>query len=124
MQIFYSPSTKGFYNDALHGLAIPEDAIPVTAEEHATLLEAEASGKFINVNGGRVVANDVSPPKTWDEIRGARNLRLRQSDWTQLPDATLTPAEKAQWTAYRKSLRDITADFPGPDNVVWPTPPE
>lgn len=61
------------------------------------------------------------------EIRGQRNRRLMLSDWTQLSDNHLTEAQKAEWSVYRDSLRDITDSLPqyidDVDQVVWPTPP-
>lgn len=38
-------------------------------------------------------------------LRAHRNLLLSQSDWTQIPDCTLT--NKADWAAYRQALRDL-----------------
>jgi hypothetical protein len=45
---------------------------------------------------------------------GIRNLRthlLQQSDWTQVVDAPLTSAQKAEWATYRQQLRDMPATF-------------
>ena len=56
-----------------------------------------------------------------------RNSTLFNSDWTQLADAPLTDAKKAEWVTYRETLRDMMANLPAdldhPDNVVWPTAP-
>jgi hypothetical protein len=55
------------------------------------------------------------------DVRQQRNLRLVESDWTQLPD--VPQATKEVWATYRQALRDIT-DQPGfPLDVVWPEPP-
>lgn len=43
----FSPSTGGFYLPAIHGAAIPPDAVEITGEEHAALLAGQASGKEI-----------------------------------------------------------------------------
>ena len=68
--------------------------------------------------------------KTWfgtDYIGALRHLRdilLRQSDWTQFRDVTLT--KDADWKTYRQSLRDITKDLTTVDDidkVTWPTKP-
>jgi len=40
---------------------------------------------------------------------------LPASDWTQLPDAPLSDAEKAEWATYRQQLRDL------PDTIDWDT---
>ncbi len=60
-------------------------------------------------------------------VRIMRNSTLFNSDWTQLADAPLTDAKKAEWVTYRETLRDMMANLPAdldhPDNVVWPTAP-
>nr|BAR18186.1 hypothetical protein [uncultured Mediterranean phage uvMED] len=42
------------------------------------------------------------------DLRQRRNTLLSASDWTQLPDTTLTTAEKTAWMNYRTELRNIT----------------
>jgi hypothetical protein len=42
------------------------------------------------------------------DLRQRRNNLLSSSDWTQLPDTTLTTAEKTSWMNYRTELRNIT----------------
>jgi len=44
-------------------------------------------------------------------VRQLRTDRLYDCDWTQLPDAPLTDAERAQWRAYRQALRDMMDSF-------------
>jgi len=48
-----------------------------------------------------------------DALRTERNMRLVNSDYTQLPDVNLTEAQVEAWRVYRQELRDIT------DNLVW-----
>jgi hypothetical protein len=61
-----------------------------------------------------------------DAIRAERNQRLSDSDFLVLPDS---PAQRdmqsraAIWL-YRKALRDVTANFASPEDVVWPELPE
>ncbi len=68
--------------------------------------------------------DQMSDGKKWTYIIAYRNLILGQSDWTQLPDAVLTLAEKSAGEDYRQALRNIPQDFVNPDDVVFPTPPE
>jgi len=49
-----------------------------------------------------------------------RNGRLKDSDWTQVPDA---PVDAAAWAVYRQQLRDLPANTTDPRNVEWPEPP-
>lgn len=55
------------------------------------------------------------------DAREERNNLLRESDWTQVPDA---PVDREAWALYRQALRDITTQEGFPSNVVFPTKPE
>lgn len=57
---------------------------------------------------------------TWDTIRDKRDERIRDSDWTMIPGATV---DQAQWSAYRQILRDLPQTYSNPEDVVWPTAP-
>lgn len=67
-----------------------------------------------------------------NSIRIERNKILSESDWTQLPDNTLTTEKRAEWATYRQELRDIIATL-DPDtyrtyvtlwnSITWPTKP-
>lgn len=54
------------------------------------------------------------------DLRSTRRYLLKQSDWTQVPDA---PVDSAAWAVYRQQLRDLPANTTDPRNVVWPEPP-
>ena len=43
-----------------------------------------------------------------EDLRTKRNKDLKNSDWTQLPDTTLTNAQKQAWMQFRTELRNIT----------------
>lgn len=64
--MFYSPSENGFFDQAVHGLAIPSDAVAITREEHSALLAGQSLGKRI-VPGpsGKPVLSD--PPAMTEE---------------------------------------------------------
>jgi hypothetical protein len=69
---------------------------------------------------------DPAEPTTeekWDAVRSQRNLKLYQSDWTDLPHAPLTDEKKSEWQTYRQDLRDITLQT-DPDNLTLPTVPQ
>lgn len=53
-------------------------------------------------------------------IRSIRNEKLKECDWTQLPDSTVN---KEIWAAYRQALRDITDQEGFPWSVIWPDLP-
>ena len=53
-------------------------------------------------------------------VRNQRNQLLKDSDWTQISDATVN---KEVWLTYRQALRDITLQEGFPFNLTWPTQP-
>lgn len=55
-------------------------------------------------------------------VRVERDQKLWASDWTQLPDAPLTDAQKAAYGTYRQALRDLTdhVNFPNLEADDWP----
>lgn len=54
------------------------------------------------------------------EVRDQRNVRLSDTDWTQVADA---PVDKSAWAAYRQSLRDISKQTGFPWEITWPEKP-
>jgi hypothetical protein len=57
------------------------------------------------------------------EKKAERSDRLRDCDWTQMPDSPLSTAQRSSWALYRQALRDMPA-LPGFPDVAWPVPPE
>lgn len=53
-------------------------------------------------------------------IRYERDVRLKDSDWTQLADS---PVDKKVWEQYRQELRNITKQEGFPWSVQWPVKP-
>lgn len=53
-------------------------------------------------------------------MRSRRNSHLTDSDWTQLPDASV---DTAAWATYRQALRDLPTQEGFPLNITWPTKP-
>jgi hypothetical protein len=69
------------------------------------------------------IFQNITTPQKWENIRAYRAMLLQNSDWTQLPDAALSPEDVAAWQNYRQSLRDVPQDYGNPDDVIFPTPP-
>ena len=65
----------------------------------------------------------MATPTDEDIFRGERTGRITGTDWTQLPDAPLTDAKKAEWVTYRQALRDLPANTSDPANPTYPTKP-
>ena len=56
-------------------------------------------------------------------VRGQRDSMLRDTDWTQIADATLGSHTAEEWAAYRQELRDLPTGFTKVSEVVWPDDP-
>lgn len=67
---YYSFSEKGFFITSVHGTDIPEDAVPITWEEHNYLLAGQGGGKVIEKGeDGRPILVDAPPtPKIVPQI--------------------------------------------------------
>lgn len=121
MTIFYSPTTKGFYDDSLNYPSLPGDIIEINPDEHMALIDAiNNQQKEIVIEAGEIVLRDIIITVTWDSIRIKRDALLSSSDYTQMSD---WPGDKAAWAVYRQTLRDIPQSYTAPEDVVWPTPP-
>ena len=70
--------------------------VPLTPEEIAQRQQEE------------IAWNNGAFDRAMADLRQRRNALLSASDWTQLPDTTLTTAEKTSWMNYRSELRNIT----------------
>tara|TARA_R100001377_G_scaffold49595_1_gene28783 strand:- start:131 stop:583 length:453 start_codon:yes stop_codon:yes gene_type:complete len=58
-----------------------------------------------------------------ESARAERDMKLANSDWTQISDTALTTAVKTSWATYRTALRDISGQTNFPTDITWPTEP-
>lgn len=71
MTYLYSPTTRGFYSEAIHGEHVPSDVVMVSDAEHAELMAAQAAGKVIHAGlDGVPVAADL-PEASLDQVVAA-----------------------------------------------------
>jgi len=73
-------------------------------------------------NDAAGLSNDEAAAEAFRAIRG--NM-LKDSDWINGADVTMTDEKKAEWVAYRQALRDITSheNWPNLEPDDWPTQP-
>ena len=73
--------------------------------------------------GELVVEPDPGPSEEQlaAEARSERDRLLKESDWTQVPDA---PVDHQAWAEYRQALRDVPQQTGFPTDINWPTKPE
>ena len=56
-----------------------------------------------------------------EEIRELRDARLKETDWTQMPDSPLSDSEKTAWATYRQGLRDMMDGYTPTATPTFPT---
>jgi len=71
---------------------------------------------------GDVLLEETFTDVDWDEVRGARNEALVDTDWRAVKDRTMSQA----WKDYRQALRDLPQDHDEANDAAdnWPQPPE
>ncbi|WP_368565476.1 tail fiber assembly protein [Pseudoxanthomonas sp. UTMC 1351] len=125
--IYYSAASGGFYRSDIHE-HIPHDAVAISADEHAALLDAQTAGKRIQPNAaGHPVAQAPAPPTAEQQAAQHRHRRdrlLEASDIRLLSDYPQTQAELNAWLQYREALRRVPEQPTFPNEVTWPTPPK
>ena len=71
MSIFYSAQSGGFFAPEIHGDNIPADAVEITREHHAALLEGQSLGKRIVADADGYPILQDPPPPTPEQIMAA-----------------------------------------------------
>jgi hypothetical protein len=121
MTIYYSPTTKGFYDTDFGYLSLPQDIIEITKERHAEFLNGmNMQNKELVLSESNLVLQDRVVVITWEQIRSKRNNLLALFDYTQMAD---WPGDKEAWATYRQALRDLTQTYTNAADVVWPSKP-
>jgi hypothetical protein len=100
---------------------IPKGAVEVDRATYLEWIENDLTRRWDWETSQLVECELPVHTPSWEEIRMQRNNLLRQSDWTQLPDA---PADNKLWKVYRQALRDIPQTYSDPATVVWPAHPD
>jgi len=111
MQYFFSRSTQGFYCEAIHGTAMPDDAVAITSETYAAMMAAQTRGLVIQgTTSGQPVAV-ASPPPTGvlaqAILKSAALAALTASDVTATRCFKAGVPFPAPWIAYTQALRVI-----------------
>jgi hypothetical protein len=92
-------------------LAVPEIAY-LYVDEFGTYYDTPPADSYI--------VDSPLQEQALENVRAYRDQLLQESDYTQLPDVPITPAQVAQWREYRQALRD----YPQQINVeLWTAPP-
>lgn len=136
MDIYYSPSTPGFFSAVIYRKEqMPLDVVPISLEQHQALMLGESLGKVITLNdkGVPVLSEPVEAPvdmsaneREWRDaqLQSVMWLRERHRDQQEIGgDTTLSADQFAELLVYMQALRDWpqTPDFPASDHR--PVPP-
>jgi hypothetical protein len=63
---------------------------------------------------------DATNEQKLEQVRSWRNVELKNTDWTQLPDS---PVDKDAWATYRQALRDLPESAETADEIEIPVKP-
>jgi hypothetical protein len=104
--MFYAKSTSGFYDAEIHGDNIPNDAVEITPEQHAALLNGQSNGKQIvgDENGQPILIDQ--PPATY--------AQLRADEYPPITDYLdgVVKGDQAQIDAYIAACQAVKAKYP------------
>lgn len=117
--MFYSKSTSGFYDTAIHGNNIPADAVEITKAEHAALLSGQSEGKHIVPDADGVPVLQEPPPFVAPDVgqvtmRQAR-LALLESGKLDLVAPAIDQLSEPDRTKARiewEFAQDVRKDWP------------
>lgn len=113
MIIYYKPTT----GEIVHWRS-RESSVDASLSRLVVAGDQPPKGK--KVVSGALVDTSSDTDVLSKKARAQRDDLLRDSDWTQVPDA---PTNKTAWATYRQALRDIPDQEGFPSNITWPTPP-
>ena len=120
---YFSLSKYGFFDSAVHK-TLPSDAIALTDEQYATLLDKPQGKKYDVVDGVVCFVNKII---TVEQVGATRDRLFEGTRWRVerymeevslgiYPTEDITPVLE-----YRQALRDITTQEGFPQSVIWPS---
>jgi Mlc titration factor MtfA (ptsG expression regulator) len=106
--MFYSNSTGGFYTKQIHGENIPDDAVEISDELHAFLIEGQSQNKTIvgDANGFPILADSPDATPTYAQSRAAE-----YPDFRDYLDGVVK-GDQAQIDAYVAACLAVKAKYP------------
>jgi hypothetical protein len=113
-----------------HGTASAQDIkfVDVDSGETLVLVDRMPNPADDSIVDGLLVNIALQPlAKSGYELMDLALTSLSKSDWTQLPDVTMSDERRAEWRVYRQALRDIInyRDPIKPESFddAWPSQP-
>jgi len=111
--MFFSPATNGFYVTNIHGKKIPQDAVAITANEHAELLLAQSQGMrivFDEALGKPVAADQPLPTAAAAITMKLASINASCESEIAAISAGYPASEVLSWPKQEAEARAYTAD--------------
>lgn len=90
---------------------VKREEFKFAADEITEVVKGKVKRKLYIVEGLEIVQHNATEekniPECWRVLRNNRNVALKNSDWTQLADVTLSQEERTNWRKYRQYLRHL-----------------
>lgn len=129
-KMYYSKQTGGFYTIEIHGDNIPTDAVGITKQQHAALLQGQSEGKIIAADeNGHPTLIDTPVPTTEQlasNIRRERDRALKALDVVvsnPLRFSELPEEQRGEAATYRRLLLDVPQQKGFPTTYEIPKTP-
>ena len=105
--------------DILRTGSCPDNMFELQAGDGEFVIDGIADDATKRIIDGVIVDKPIQVTYiSIDEIRFQRDILIAKTDWTQLPDAPLTTAQKAQYKSYRTALRDLPQKYVNMQNII------
>ena len=105
--------------DILRTGTCPDNMFDLQANDGEYVIEGVADDETKRISNGGIVDKPIQVTYiSIDEIRVERDTLIAKTDWTQLPDAPLTTAQKTKYKAYRTALRDLPQKYVNMQNIT------
>lgn len=116
--MFYSKSTGGFYDTAIHGENVPSDAVEVSEDQYATLMAGQTEGKRIiaDKKGQPILADQ--PAKTLEQLAlevGANRAAAYRTE----ADPLFFKSQRGECSVeeWQAKIAEIRARYPKPEGA-------
>lgn len=105
--------------DILRTGSCPDNMFELQAGDGEFVIDGVADDATKRIIDGVIVDKPIQVTYiSIDEIRFQRDILIAKTDWTQLPDAPLTTAQKAKYKSYRTALRDLPQKYVNMQNII------
>lgn len=118
--MFFSALTGGFYSREIHGDNIPSDAVEITTEQHAALLEGQSQGQVIVAgrDGKPYLEAPAEPvPDTLEQVHAKRQAAYAAESDPLKNEAeydAIVAGESPDYTAWMAKVAEIKDRYPLP----------